>query len=132
MLEVFMGLRFRKSINLGGGVRLNFNKRSTGISFGTKGARYSINSNGRKTASVVIPGTGLYWTSSKGGSSSTSKGSGLSFWTILGYIMLSPFIMIYWLFKLYYYMFKYAYIGIKKLIDYIKNKKTSSLEENKD
>ena len=72
-----MGLRFRKSINLGGGVRLNFNKRSTGISFGTKGARYSINSNGRKTASVVTPGTGIYWTSSKGGSSSTSKGSGL-------------------------------------------------------
>ena len=31
-----MGLRFRKSINLGGGLKLNFNKKSAGLSFGTK------------------------------------------------------------------------------------------------
>lgn len=64
-----MGFRFRKSINLGNGVRINFNKKSAGISFGTKGARYSINSNGRRTASVGIPGTGLYYTKTSGGSS---------------------------------------------------------------
>nr|DAR07981.1 MAG TPA: Protein of unknown function (DUF4236) [Caudoviricetes sp.] len=64
-----MGFRFRKSINLGKGVRINFNKKSAGISFGTKGARYSINSNGRRTASVGIPGTGLYYTKTSGGSS---------------------------------------------------------------
>lgn len=127
-----MGMRFRKSVNLGGGVRLNFNKKSTGISFGTKGARYSINSNGRKTASIGIPGTGLYWTESKGGGNSSSKNGKLSFWTIFCYLMLSPFILAYWLFKLYYYIFKYAYIGIKKLIDYIKKQKTVSIEENKD
>lgn len=64
-----MGFRFRKSIKLGKGVRINFNKKSAGISFGTKGARYSINSNGRRTASVGIPGTGLYYTKTSGGSS---------------------------------------------------------------
>ena len=62
-----MGFRFRKSINLGGGVRLNLNKKSAGISFGGKGFRYSINSNGRKTATAGIPGTGLYYTKSSGG-----------------------------------------------------------------
>ncbi len=57
-----MGFRFRKSINLGPGMKINFNKRSVGVSFGKKGMRYSVNSNGRSTASVGIPGTGLYYT----------------------------------------------------------------------
>lgn len=111
-----MGMRFRKSVNLGGGVRLNLNKRSAGISFGTKGARYSINSNGRKTASVGIPGTGLYWTQSTGGTNKKGTSS-FSLLTILEYIILLPFILIYWIFKLYYYLFKYIFIGIKKLIE---------------
>ena len=41
------------------GVRLNFNKDSIGMSFGVPGARYTVNSKGRRTASVGIPGTGL-------------------------------------------------------------------------
>ena len=57
-----MGFRFRKSINLGAGAKINFNKKSVGFSLGKKGMRYSINSNGRSTASVGIPGTGLYYT----------------------------------------------------------------------
>lgn len=57
-----MGFRFRKSINLGPGMKINFNKRSVGVSFGKKGMRYSVNSNGRSTASVGVPGTGLYYT----------------------------------------------------------------------
>jgi Zn ribbon nucleic-acid-binding protein len=56
-----MGWRFRKSINLGGGVRLNLGKRSAGVSFGGRGARVSINSSGRRTVTLGIPGTGLYW-----------------------------------------------------------------------
>jgi tetratricopeptide (TPR) repeat protein len=42
------------------GVRLNFNKNSVGVSFGVKGAHYTVNSNGRRTISGGIPGTGLY------------------------------------------------------------------------
>jgi tetratricopeptide (TPR) repeat protein len=42
------------------GVRLNFNKDSVGMSFGVPGARYTINSKGRRTVSTGIPGTGLY------------------------------------------------------------------------
>jgi Protein of unknown function (DUF4236) len=56
-------LRFRRSLKIAPGVRLNFNKRSIGISAGVPGARYSINSNGRRTRSVGIPGTGLSYRS---------------------------------------------------------------------
>ena len=55
-----MSIRFRRSMKLMPGVRLNFNKDSVGMSFGVPGARYTVNSKGRRTASVGIPGTGLY------------------------------------------------------------------------
>ena len=51
-----MGLRFRKSIKIGNGAKLNINKKSVGLSVGGKGARYSVNSSGRRTKSVGIPG----------------------------------------------------------------------------
>lgn len=73
-----MGLRFRKSIKLAPGVKLNLNKKSTGITVGGKGAHYTINSNGKKTASVGIPGTGISYSTSTGGGTSKSKNSRLS------------------------------------------------------
>ena len=54
-----MGLNFRKSINLGKGFKLNIGKGSIGISGGVKGARVSMNSRGRKTATFSIPRTGI-------------------------------------------------------------------------
>ncbi len=54
-----MSVRFRRSMKLIPGVRLNFNKDSVGLSLGVRGAHYTINSKGRRTASVGIPGTGL-------------------------------------------------------------------------
>lgn len=51
--------RFRKSIKIAPGVKLNFNKKSSSITFGGKGAHYTVNSNGKRTTSVGIPGTGL-------------------------------------------------------------------------
>ena len=56
-----MSLRFRKSIKLGSGAKFNINKKSVGFTFGNKGMHYTINSSGRKTSSVGIPGTGLYY-----------------------------------------------------------------------
>ena len=55
-----MSLRFRRSMKLMPGVRLNFNKNSVGLSLGVKGAHYTVNSKGRRTVSAGIPGTGLY------------------------------------------------------------------------
>lgn len=55
-----MGWRFRKSVNLGGGLRLNLSKSGVGISMGTRGARIGIGPQGLRTA-VGLPGTGIYW-----------------------------------------------------------------------
>ncbi len=54
-----MGLRFRKSIKIAPGVKLNISKNSVGISAGVKGARISVNSKGRVTRTTGIPGTGI-------------------------------------------------------------------------
>lgn len=54
-----MGLRFRKSVKISPGVRLNIGKKSVGISAGVKGYRKSINSSGRVTTSIGVPGTGV-------------------------------------------------------------------------
>ena len=54
-----MGLRFRKSIKMAPGVKINFNKKSISATVGTRGAHYTVNSKGKRTASVGIPGTGI-------------------------------------------------------------------------
>ena len=53
-----MGLRFRKTISVLPGVRLNISKSGVSASIGTKGATLNI---GRKGArgTVALPGTGL-------------------------------------------------------------------------
>ena len=53
-----MGFRFRKSINLGHGLKLNIGTKSASISAGTKGVRKTISTTGRETTKVSIPGTG--------------------------------------------------------------------------
>lgn len=68
-----MGLRFRKSVKLCKGVRVNFGKTGASLSVGTKGARYTMHSSGRRTASVGVPGTGLSYTKSSGGGSRKNK-----------------------------------------------------------
>lgn len=60
-----MGLRFRKSISLGKGVRLNLGKTGASISVGGKGYRKTINTKGQVTTSIGIPGTGIYYTDTK-------------------------------------------------------------------
>lgn len=62
-----MGLRFRKSFKVAPGVKLNLNKKSTSVTFGGKGAHYTVSSTCKKTKSVGIPGTGLYYTETSSG-----------------------------------------------------------------
>lgn len=66
-----MGLRFRKSIKIAPGVKLNINKKSCSVTVGKRGAHYTINSKGKHTASVGIPGTGLSYTHTSNGSKRT-------------------------------------------------------------
>ena len=60
-----MGLRFRKSISLFPGVRLNFSKSGMSVSSGVPGFRKTINTKGQVTTTVGIPGTGLYYVDTK-------------------------------------------------------------------
>jgi hypothetical protein len=54
-----MGLRFRKSINLGGGFKINLSKSGIGYSFGAKGYRITKKANGGTRHTASIPGTGI-------------------------------------------------------------------------
>lgn len=54
-----MGLRFRKSISLCKGVKLNLSNKSASVSVGRKGIHQSISTTGRTTTSIGIPGTGI-------------------------------------------------------------------------
>ena len=58
-----MGFKVRKSIKIAPGVRLNVSNKNLGISAGVRGARVSVNTNGRTTRTVGIPGTGISHTS---------------------------------------------------------------------
>lgn len=58
-----MGLRFRKSVKIAPGVKVNFNKKSVGVTVGGKGFHHTVNTSGRKTTSAGIPGTGLSYSS---------------------------------------------------------------------
>lgn len=70
-----MGLRFRKSVTLCKGVKLNFGKSGMSISVGGKGYRKTINTKGQVTTSIGIPGTGIYYTDTKkiGGNKQSSS-----------------------------------------------------------
>lgn len=54
-----MGFRLRKSINLGGGFRINISKSGIGYSWGIKGIRYTKTSSGKTRTTYSIPGSGL-------------------------------------------------------------------------
>lgn len=80
-----MGFRMRRSIKIAPGVRLNVSSKSVGLSAGVRGARMSVNSSGRTTATVGIPGTGISYrkTSSTGRASTASR-------TVAGRTPVSP------------------------------------------
>lgn len=74
-----MGLRFRKSINLGHGLRMNLSKSGVGFSAGTKGFRVTKTANGRVRTTASIPRSGISYvkeTSSKKTKDSTNNAIG--------------------------------------------------------
>ena len=61
-----MGFRYRKSINLGGGFRVNLSKNGIGYSWGVKGYRITKTADGRTRQTVSIPGTGISYVEEHG------------------------------------------------------------------
>lgn len=70
-----MGFRFRRSVRIAKGVRLNFGSRGTSVSVGGRGATVNFSRRGTRTT-VGIPGTGISY-------SETKKGGGSGFIFIL-------------------------------------------------
>ena len=68
-----MGLRFRRSIKIAPGVRVNLNKKSASVTFGPKGLKHTVSTTGKSHTTVGIPGTGLSYTTSSGGKSARSR-----------------------------------------------------------
>ena len=70
-----MGIRFRKSINLGGGARVNLSKKGIGYSVGVKGARVTKTAKGTIRKTVTIPNTNISHVTESSGKSKSSGGS---------------------------------------------------------
>ncbi len=68
-----MGIRFRKSIKVAPGVKVNVGKKSVGVSIGGKYGGVSVNSRTGARARVSAPGTGISYTSKIGSASSKNK-----------------------------------------------------------
>lgn len=68
-----MGLRFRKSISIIPGVKLNFGKTGMSVSTGVPGFRKTFHTSGKVTTSVGIPGTGLYYVDTKNTRTQTNR-----------------------------------------------------------
>ena len=54
-----MGFRMRKSINLGGGFRINISKSGVGYSWGVPGYRVTKTAKGMTRKTYSLPGTGI-------------------------------------------------------------------------
>lgn len=64
--EEKMGFRYRKSINLGGGFRINISKSGIGYSWGVKGYRITKTAKGTVRQTASIPGTGISFSEETG------------------------------------------------------------------
>lgn len=73
-----MGFKFRKSFTIIPGVKINFGKKSTGISIGGKCGGVSFNSKSGARVRASIPGTGISFSEKLGGSSGKRKSQGKS------------------------------------------------------
>lgn len=68
-----MGFRYRKSINLGGGFRINLSKSGIGQSWGVKGYRVTKTAKGTARTTASIPGTGISYVHETGKANNRSS-----------------------------------------------------------
>ena len=61
-----MGWRWRKSVRISKGVRVNLSQSGVGLSYGIRGLRKSVHSSGRRTTTFSIPGTGISYVKTSG------------------------------------------------------------------
>ena len=70
-----MGFRFKKSVRIAKGVKLNFGKKGVSMTLGGKRARVTTGTSGTRVSGSV-PGTGLSYSQKLGGGSSSGRARG--------------------------------------------------------
>jgi hypothetical protein len=96
-----MGFRFRRSIKILPGIRLNVSKSGVSTSIGTRGATVNISKRGTR-ATVGIPGTGISYSSRvdsprQGDQPQPADESGGGGALLLGLAFIAALIMVAWL-----------------------------------
>lgn len=71
-----MGFRFRKSLKIAPGVRVNLSKSGSSVSFGRRGATVNVSDRGTYV-NAGIPGSGLSWREKVGNGRGGSVGIAL-------------------------------------------------------
>ena len=71
-----MGFRYRKSVKIAPGVRMNFSKSGASVSVGGKGGHVTVNSKGETRVGASIPGTGVSYSEKVSGPAKSSGSSG--------------------------------------------------------
>lgn len=121
-----MGFTYRKSKNLGGGVRLNTGKKSVGLSSGIKGARVSVNSKGRVGLNLGIPGTNFRYrkvmSAKKGGGGFIAAIINLTWWLMVAMVWLCCMICLYF-WKFLVFLGKKLFSLIKTVIENFQQKR---------
>ena len=70
-----MGLRFRKTVKICDGLKLNFGLKGASLTLGGHGLQKTFHTSGRTTTTVGLPGSGIYWTETDNPSASRSRPS---------------------------------------------------------
>lgn len=74
-----MSSRFRKSVSVMPGVKVNIGKKSVGVSVGGKFGGVSVNSKSGMSARVSAPGTGISYRTKLGSSSSKTNNADIQY-----------------------------------------------------
>ena len=86
-----MGFRFRKSIRLLPGIRINLSKSGVSTSIGKPGATINISERGTR-GTVGIPGTGISYTEKLSSHKPDIPGNGMGFGALLGWGLVALFV----------------------------------------
>lgn len=75
-----MAIRFRRTVRIAPGLKLNIGKKSASVRIGGKNVGYTVGTKGR-TTSASIPGTGLGITSR-----TNTGGADINWFTVIGWL----------------------------------------------
>lgn len=87
-----MGFRFRRSIRLGKGLRVNLSKSGASLSVGGRGATVNFGRRGTR-GTVGIPGSGVSYSTRLGGRGRRRGGAGSA---VFGLFMFAVLVMMLW------------------------------------